>query len=374
MAIITDLMQTYDQSISADIWVAEGIHNLSPSDTPLQLLLPKIQVAETKAEWIEDELVAQKSALASTLSSTTGTSITITSGDGADKLPPDVDTYNTVIRVDQEYMLVTAVSGDVCTVVRGYGNTTAATHASGADIHIISQMEHEGADGKKAVAQARTRPSNYVQTFSRTVEVSGIQEAIKKLGGITSEIDYQVMQGMRQLALELEKTLMMGVKSQVGNGSSSFRTMGGLWAMITTNRTSDTGSIDTTSIEDDIRNIWDNGGIPRVIITSGKLAQDISNLYASRIQTDVLTTIGGFKITSIINPLGVGPIAIIPHRQVAEGEYYMLDTEKIALGYLRPFQMKPLATDGDSERRWIGGDYTLELMNEKAHAYRYGFS
>lgn len=374
MAIITDLMQTYDQSTSADIWVAEGIHNISPSDTPLQLLLPKIQVSETKAEWIEDELVAQKSALASTVSSTTGTSISVATGDGAGKLPPDVDTYNTVIRVDQEYMLITAVSGDVCTVVRGYGSTTAATHASGAAVHIISQMEYEGADGKKAVAKARTRPSNYVQTFSRTVEVSGIQEAIKKLGGITSEIDYQVMQGMRQLALELEKTLMMGVKSQVGDGSTSFRTMGGLWAMISTNRTSDTGSIDTTAIEDDIRKIWDNGGIPRVIITSGKLAQDISNLYASRIQTDVLTTIGGFKITSIINPLGVGPIAIIPHRLVAEGEYYMLDTERIALGYLRPFQMKPLATDGDSERRWIGGDYTLELMNEKVHAYRYGFS
>jgi hypothetical protein len=374
MALITELMQTYDQSASADIWVAEGIHTISPSDTTLQLLLPKVQVSETKAEWIEDELTIQKSSLAATVSSTTGTSITIASGDGADKFPPDVATYNTVIRVDQEYMLVTEVSNDVCTVVRGYGSTTSATHASGASLHIVSQMEHEGADGKKAIARIRTKPSNYVQTFSRTAEVSGIQEAIKKLGGITSEIDYQVIQAMRQLALELEKTLIMGVKAQIGNGSTSFRTMGGLWSMITTNRTTDSGSIDTTAVEDDIRKIWDSGGIPRVIVTSGKMAQDISNLYATRIQTDVLTTIGGFKITSIINPLGVGPIAIIPHRLVAEGEYYMLDTQKIALGYLRPFYMKPLASDGDSEKRWIGGDYTLELMNEKAHAYRYGFS
>jgi len=64
MAIITDLMQTYDQSISADIWVAEGIHNLSPSDTPLQLLLPKIQVSETKAEWIEDGIEIEEVLLA----------------------------------------------------------------------------------------------------------------------------------------------------------------------------------------------------------------------------------------------------------------------------------------------------------------------
>jgi len=367
-------MQTYDQSVSADIWVAEGIHTIAPSDTPLQLLLPKVQVSEIKAEWLEDELTAQKTSLASAVSSVEATSIAIAVGDGSDKFPPDVDVYNTVIRVGQEYMLVTAKSTDTLTVTRGYGNSTPSTHSSGAVVHIVSQMEHEGANGKKAVARARTRPSNYVQTLSRTVEVSGIQEAIKKLGGITSEVDYQIMQAMRQLALELEKTLIMGVKAQVGNGSSTFRTMGGLWAMITTHRTSDSGNIDSAAIEEDIRNIWDSGGVPRVILTSGKMAQDISSLYATRIQTDVLTTIGGVNVTSIINPLGVGPIAIIPHRLVADGEYFMLDTARIALGYLRPFHMKPLANDGDSERRWIGGDYTLELMNEKAHAYRHGFS
>ncbi len=374
MAIITDLMQSYDQSGVNDYTIAEGVHMISPTDTPLQLLLPKTQVGSVQDEWIEDELTGQKSALAAAVANTTVTEITVASGDGTDKLPPDVNTYNVVIRVDQEYMLVTAESSDVLTVTRGYGNTTKATHSSGATVHIISQMEHEGANGKHAVARARSRPSNYVQTFSRTVEVSGVQEAIKKLGGITSEVDYQLMQAMRQLALELEKTLIMGVKAQAGDGSSSFRTMGGLWAMINTSRTADSGTIDTDAIESDIRTIWDEGGVPRAIVTNGKLAQDLANLYSDRIRTDVLTTIGGVNVTSIVNPLGVGPIAIIPHRMVADGEYFMLDTSRIALGYLRPFFMRDLADDGDADKRWIGGDYTLELMNEKAHAYRYGFS
>jgi len=374
MSIITDLMQSYDQSGVNDYTIAEGVHMISPTDTPLQLLLPKIQVGSVKDEWIEDELTGQKTTLAAAIADTSTTEITVVSGDGTDKFPPDVDSYNVVIRVDQEYMLVTAESSDALTVTRGYGSTTKATHSSGATVHIISQMEHEGANGKGAVARARIRPSNYVQTFSRTVEVSGVQEAIKKLGGITSEIDYQIMQAMRQIALELEKTLIMGVKAQAGDGSSSFRTMGGLWAVISTNRTSDSGTIDTDAIESDIRTIWDEGGVPRAIVTSGKLAQDLANLYSDRIRTDVLTTIGGVNVTSIVNPLGVGPIAIIPHRMVADGEYFMLDTSRIALGYLRPFFMKDLADDGDADKRWIGGDYTLELMNEKAHSYRYGFS
>ena len=374
MPIITDLMQSYDQSNTNDYTIAEGVHIISPTDTPLQLMFPKVQVGSAKNEWIEDELTAQTSTLAAAIANTTATQATVATGDGADKFPPDVSSYNVVIRIDQEFMLVTGAAGDVLTVTRGYGSTVAATHASGATVHIVSQMEHEGANGKQAVARARSRPSNYVQTFSRTVDVSGVQEAIKKLGGITSEIDYQIIQAMRQLALELEKTLVMGVKSQVGDGSSTFRTMGGLWAMINTNRTSDSGLIDTDAIETDIRSIWDAGGVPRAIVTSGKLAQDISNLYATRIRTDVQTSVGGVNITSIINPLGVGPIAIIPHRMVADGEYYMLDTARIALGYLRAFFMKNLADDGDADKRWIGGDYTLQLMNEEAHAYRYGFS
>ena len=370
MAIIADLMQSYDQADSADIWVAEGIHSISPTDTPLQLLLPKIQVGEIKAEWIEDDLGALTTLLDEGANlDIDDTSFTVDDGTLFDT---EVDT---VIRIDREYMLVTGVSGNELTVAtRPYGSTTAATHVDNSVVHIVSQVEHEGADAKGARASARTRPSNYLQTFSRTVEISGVQEAIKKLGGVTSEIDYQVMQAMRQLALELEKTLIMGVKAQVGDGSSAYRTMGGLFSMITTHVTSDSGGVDTACLEADIKAIWDSGGVPRVILTSGKLAQDIANLYANRIQTDIFTTVGGVNVTSIINPLGVGPIAIIPHRLMNAGEYFILDTARIALGYLRPFHMAPLAKEGDSEKRWIGGDYTLELMNEAAHSSRYGLT
>lgn len=366
-------MQSYDQSTTNDVFVAEGIHQISPTDTPLQLMFPKIQMTAVLAEHIEDELQSQVSSLAGTVANTTTQTITVASGDGADKFPSDVATYNTVIRIDQEYMLVTAVSTDDMTVTRGYASTTAATHAASAVVHIISVLRVEGADSRTARARGRTRPSNHLQTFEQPVEISGIQDAIKKLGGITSEIDYQLMQAMRTIALELEKTLIMGVKSQAGT-DTTFRTMGGLWALISTNRTSDSGSVDTTALEADIRTVFNAGGVPRAVVCDGKMAQDIANLYSDRIRTDVDTTIGGVNITSIINPLGVGPIAIIPHRQVAAGEYYMLDTGKIGLGFVRPFFMKDLADDGDADKRAIFGDYTLQLMNEEAHAYRYGFS
>ena len=314
------------------------------------------------------------SALAATIANTTDTTISITAGDGADKFPTDCATYNVIICIDQEYMLVTGLpTTDKLEVTRGYGSTTKATHANEADIHIISQIETEGATGKAAHARARTRPSNYIQTFSRVVEISGVEEAVRKLGGVTSELSYQIGQRARELALELEKTLIFGVAAAVGS-SSTPRTMAGLWKLIETNRTSDSGSIDEDAIETDIRTIWDAGGNPNVILTTGALAQDINALYEPRIRSDVMMTVGGANIVSIINPLAQGPLYVIPHRLLRTGEYYMLDMGRIALGFLRPFFLKELAEDGDSIKRWIGGDYTLELMNEKAHAYRYGFS
>lgn len=371
MAIVTELMQSYDMAATADIFVAEGIHTISPSDTPLQLLLPKIQVSEILAEWIEDDLGALKTTLnhADNLDNSE-TTIDVAAGTGI-LFNTDVDT---IIRIDREYMLVTGVSTDALTVAtRPYGSTSAATHAHGATIHIVSEVEYEGADGKVARARVRTRPTNYVQTFSRTVEVSGIQNAIRMLGGSGREVDYQVMVSMKQLALELEKTLLMGVKSQVGNGASTYRTMAGLFALVT-QATSDSGAVSAADIEADVKTIWEAGGVPRVILTTGKLAQDMATLYASRIQTDVMTTIGGINITSIVNPLGAGPIAIIPHRLMNAGEYFILDTARMALGYIRPFHMEPLAKDGDSEKRLIIGDYTLELMNATAHTSRYGLT
>jgi hypothetical protein len=59
---------------------------------------------------------------------------------------------------------------------------------------------------------------------------------------------------------------------------------------------------------------------------------------------------------------------------MSAGEYFVLDTARIALGYLRPFHMDALAKDGDREKRIIVGDYTLELMNANAHTCRYGLT
>lgn len=45
---------------------------------------------------------------------------------------------------------------------------------------------------------------------------------------------------------------------------------------------------------------------------------------------------------------------------------YVLDLEYWCVSYLRPIQTEDLAKTGDSERRMILSEYTLEAKNEKA--------
>jgi len=375
MATIVDLMQSYDQSSTNDTWYAEGIMQISPVDTPLILLLPKLQVGSVYPGWIEDSLISQVSAVAATITGV-AVALEITAADATAKFPNDVATYQVEIMVDTEHMLVTALVGsNTLTVTRGYGSTTTAAHNVGAVVHIISQLELEGAASKKGFANARSTNANYIQTFRRTVEVTRIQEAVNKLGGVTSEMDYQIAQANKALMLELEKTLILGVAAQAGNGSSTFRTMAGLQALVTSNKTSDSGSVDETALQADFLSIFNEGGVPRAIVTTGAMAQGIANIYKDRIRTDLTTQLGGVNITSIVDPLGGdAAIPIIPHRMMPAGWYFILDTSRMGLMYVEAFHQKPANKDIDGEAMDILGDYTLELANEKSCAFRYGFS
>ncbi len=373
-ASVTNFLQSYDQATANDYSFAPGVHTIDPVNSFFQRSLPKIQASAVQHEWIEDELLPYESTLGATIATTDTATITVASGLGTTDFA-DVANVDTYIMIDREVMIATGRSTDKLTVTRAAQSTTGATHASGATMRIFWQSSLEGAAASEAVAKKRTRPSNYIQTFRRTIEISGPQEAVRHLGGVESEMDYQIMQRMRELSNELEMSIILGGAAAAGTKSSTHRTMAGLDGMITTNVNDHaSAALAISDIQTDFATLWTAGGVPSVIVTSGILAQKISNLYGDRIRVEVFEPFGGTRVTMIIDPLNPeGGTAIIAHRML-HNEYFMLDWRKIALGYLRPYFMKDLADDGDADKRLLLGDYTLQLMNEKAHVHRHTIS
>ena len=74
-----------------------------------------------------------------------------------------------------------------------------------------------------------------------------------------------------------------------------------------------------------------------------------------------------------IDPLG-NEIRLVPDRYAPTDVVYFIDPEYLKLSTLRDFQTTDLAKTGDSMRKQILVEYTLEVCNEAAHAGIYDLS
>jgi hypothetical protein len=72
-------------------------------------------------------------------------------------------------------------------------------------------------------------------------------------------------------------------------------------------------------------------------------------------------------LTCISRTLVFSSLCLIALCAEANREVLILDPEFAALAYLRPFQTKDLAVNGDSERSQLLAELTLEVRNEAAH-------
>lgn len=371
MAFIYDLATSYDESTQNLTWYAPGIHMISPADTPLQLLLPKMQTLSVDPSWDEDTLTSQVAALSTSISAT---AVTLVIAGASSRIPTDVSTFNVPVVIDNEYMLVTALTGTTTlTVTRGHASSTTATHAASAEVFILAPELLENDNAQSSFFQGRSKNYNYVQEFEKVIEISALQEASQHTGGVGSEIQYDVNKAKREIAQQLEMAILRN-PSRASGSKTTKASMGGLWGTISTHKTADTGSVDSAALQADFRLIRNSGGTPRVIIASTKMAQDIANIYVGRIRTDVVNSIGGVLINTILDPLAPGPVPIIPHIMMPSGAYMILDTARLALFWMIPFYETPLAKTKRSSKRMISGAYSIQIANEEAHAIRYGFS
>jgi hypothetical protein len=66
-----------------------------------------------------------------------------------------------------------------------------------------------------------------------------------------------------------------------------------------------------------------------------------------------------------------GTLQAVPNRFMATREAFILQSDKLAVAYLRPFQTIELAKTGDADLREILVEYTLECRAPKAHGAVY---
>jgi len=329
-------------------------------------------VTQTKHQWDEDELnpVITTAAVSGALS--TASTVLLLGATTYGRV-----TAGTLI-MDQlsgknEVLQVTARSGVSATVTRGYGGTSAETHANAATYDIIANPRPESMDGPKDESVARSRSYNYTQIFSKGVVLSGTALAIEH-NGIASEDAYQIDKRLRELIRELDRTVIMGVRSSTDHSDSVYGTMGGLIDYIkhaTSGNTNSTSETLTPSVLNAmIKQIWDDGGNPDIVIVGGAQKQKISSFDKEYRRSTMDSRRAGFTVEEFVSDLGIN-LRVVVDRWMPVDMAIVIDSSRIAIKSLqgRAFFLEKLAKTGDAEKWQIVGEYTMEVKQAaKAHA------
>lgn len=237
----------------------------------------------------------------------------------------------------------------------------------------------EGDDATAATVTPTVRLNNYTQISTKTVSVSGTQEAVVSAGR-KSEMGYQMM----LKSLELRNDMEVGLTQNNVAVTASPRQSRGLvgWAgdnvdagvgYVAPNYVTNVAQTDGTQaaftearLKNVLQKVYTAGGNPNVIMLPPLAKQTFSTFTGGTTKFDksedkTLTAALDVYVSDF------GELKAVPNRRMRTRDVFVLDPDMWAVAYLRPFFTQDLAKTGDSIRKQIVAEYTLEAKNPKAN-------
>lgn len=346
--------------------VADVITMLSPRETPLLDYLgdAPYPASNTLHEWLEESL-CPNTVVSSNALTETGTALTVAGGTAG-----YIQTGHLIENeTSEEMMQVASVSGNNLYLSRGFASTSATTYVAGTTFWLIADAALEGADVSGDISRPRSRKANYCQIFKKDIIVSGTEQAVRHLGGVTSEYAHQQRNRLAEALRDLEKAVIRGRFSGTTLGSSTaYRTMDGLLAKITTNIKT-VSTFTETWFNSVIESAWDNGGTDVGFCMCGKtVKKEIDALNDSRVR--VTNDENRYRQSVDEYESTFGTVRILMSRWMPANKFIVAARDRIRVMPLtgRSFRHIPIARTGDSEKGMVIGEYTLEVRGEEGMA------
>ena len=245
----------------------------------------------------------------------------------------------------------------------------------------------EGADASDKTVTPTVRLTNRTQISTKAVYVSGTQMSGVNPAGRKDELGYQVSLASLELKRDMETALCQNDLS-VGGATRRSRGLRG-WVVDNVNRNGGTLASYTASgglgsgytagtqrafvesqVKDVLQQIFTAGGMPDTIMLPPAAKQTFSGFTGNATRMDKsedskLYAAVDFYVSDF------GTIEAVPNRFMALRDVFILQSDKLAVAYMRPFQTKELAATGDAEKRELIVEWTLECRAPKAHGAVY---
>ena len=239
----------------------------------------------------------------------------------------------------------------------------------------------EGDDATAVAATPTVRLTNRTQIMSKTASVSGSQEAMNSAGR-KSEMGYQL--ALKALEIRRDAETNLTQSDVLAVAPRSFRGLRG-WLVDNVNRnggtlasyTGNTGytagtlrSFTESQVKDVLQQIFTAGGEPDTIMLPPALKQTFSSFTGNATRMDKSEDKKLYASVDVYVS-DFGELQAVPNRFMATRDVMVLQADKLAIAYLRPFMTIELAKTGDADRRQILAEFTLEMRAPKSSGVVY---
>lgn len=245
----------------------------------------------------------------------------------------------------------------------------------------------EGDDATTDAVTATVRVGNRTHISDKVARVTGTLEATDRAGR-DSEMCYQVLLKGLELKRDIESQLCSNKASVAGNdtlasvsggfsawleSNTDFGTSGadgGFSSGVVSARTDgNTRKFTQAQLDSVLETTYTNGGNPTILMMPPSLKTGFSAFTGI---ADLRRETGGKGEATIVAGAdyyisNFGNLQVIPQRFMRATDVYLIDPKHVKKALLRPMKNWELAKTGDTERRQILEEYTLEVCNEKAH-------
>lgn len=316
---------------------------------------------QTKFEWMSDNLNSNR-ATAKAAATAAATTITVNDGDGLKFR------VNAIAVVGEEYLRVTAVAGDVITVVRGYDGTTAADIAAGAEIRIVARPQLEGAMPGIDEGHDRLVDHNFTQIIERYAAVSGTQQNVRTYN-VTDELNYQVQLRLKEIAREQNDWLIYGRRIEGAPGMP--RMTGGLLYFAdkkgAAKKNAEGKEITPKLLNDLAEDVYLRGGSVNTILTNTAGARQITKFASDTIRTERTDEVTGHKIQTFVSDIVGGSVATVvvdpnfPKNKIALFDRSILSINPLSGRALH--DVDATVPGADFVARQIRGEYGVTVKN-----------
>lgn len=270
--------------------------------------------------------------------------------------------------------------------------TTSSTHPEWVTVDLAAASDTNAEiEGNDVTADAMTegvRLSNYTQLSDKVAQVSSTREIVDESGDL-NRMSKQIALKTQELKRDLEKTLLSNKVASAGSASTA-RTSASFASFLQTNVSRGTSGVNpvlsgttsgypTTAAVDGtqraltetllktvLASAWTNGGDPNLVFVGSANKQLISAF------TGNATTFREMDSRKIVAAVDVyvgdfGEVQIVPSRLMRARDALIVDPTKVEISYLQKMKQEELAKTGHSEKRMISCQWTLKVLNERAH-------